>query len=66
MTDEQTNKNNSTFFAAAAAGEVHALQTWHGDRGPQAHSCTSKTSGTSMYSFAMRGVLGGAENLGEI
>ena len=34
--------------------------TWHGDRGPRARSCTSKTFGGLMHSFAARG----AENLG--
>jgi len=30
-------------------------QTWHGDRGPRARSCASKTFGGSMHSFAARG-----------
>jgi len=30
-------------------------QTWHGDRGPWARSCSSKTFGGLMHSFATRG-----------
>ena len=45
--DEQTDKQtkNSTFLATPAAGEIRAHQTWHGDRGPRARSCASKTFG---------------------
>ena len=32
--------------------ELH--ETWHGDRGPRAGSCTSKTCGGPMHSFAAR------------
>ena len=55
--DEQTNKQikNSTFLATPAAGEIRAPQTWHGDRGPRARSCTSKTSGGLTHSFITRG-----------
>jgi len=35
-------------------------QTWHGDRGPRAHSCTSKTSGVRRIVSP----IGGAENFG--
>jgi len=40
QTDKQTDKN-STFLTTPAAGKMH--QTWHGDTGPRARSCTSKT-----------------------
>ena len=49
--DEQTNRltnkqtKNSTFLAAPAACKSESHQNWHGDRGPRARSCTSKTSG---------------------
>ena len=57
--DEQTK--NSKFLAAPAAGRVKSEphQTWLGDRGPRAHSCSSKTFGVRR-SFAARGT----ENLG--
>jgi len=67
QTDKQTNKQtnrqtkNSTFLATPAAGKIRVpYQTWHGDRGPRARSCTSKTFGSLTHSFAARG----AENLG--
>ena len=64
--DEQTNRltnkqtKNSTFLAAPAGGKSESHQNWHGDRGPQARSCTSKTSGV----WHTISPLGGAENLG--
>ena len=55
QTDKQTDKKNSTFLAAPAAGEIRAPQTWHGDRGPRARSFTSKTFHGLTHSFAARG-----------
>ena len=49
LTDRKSvmdRQNNSTFFAAPAAGEIRAHQTWHGDRGTRARSCTSKARST--------------------
>jgi len=56
--DEQTNKQTNRqktqrFWPPRVKSESH--QTWHGDRGPQARSCTSKTFGDLMHSFAARG-----------
>jgi len=46
QTDKQTDRQkNSTFLATLVAGEIRAHQTWHGDRGPRARSCNSKTFG---------------------
>ena len=54
--DRQTNRHkNATFLATPAAGEIRTHQTWHGDRGPRARSCTSKTFGGLTQSFAARG-----------
>ena len=53
MRDGQTK--NSTCFAAPAAGEIRGHQTWHGNRGPRARSCTSKSFGGLTHSFAARG-----------
>jgi len=55
--DKQTNKQkqDSTFLAALAAGEIRVQPSWHGDRGPRARSFTSKTFGGLMHSFAARG-----------
>jgi len=50
--DRQTDKKTNVF------GEPH--QTLHGDRGPRASSCTSKTFGV----WRTVSPLGGAENLG--
>ena len=55
QTDKQTDRQkNSTFLATPAAGEIQAHQTWHGDRGPRARSCASKTFGSLTHSFAAR------------
>jgi len=43
--DGETNRDrqkNSTFLATLAAGKSQPHQTWHGDTGPPARSCTSK------------------------
>ena len=49
--DEQTNKQtdkqtkNSTFWPPRRRVKSEPHQTWHGDRGPRARSCTCKTFG---------------------
>jgi len=45
--DKQTNRQtkNSTFLATPRRVKSEPHQAWHGDRGPQARSCTSKTFG---------------------
>jgi len=55
--DEQTDKQtkNSTFLAARRRVKSEPHQTWHGDRGPRARSCISKTFGGLTHSFAARG-----------
>jgi len=55
--DKQTK--NSTFLAARRRVKSEPHQTWHGDRGPRACSCTSKTFGV----WRIVSLLGGAENL---
>jgi len=54
QTDKQTDKN-STFLATQRRVKSEPHQTWHGNRGPRARSCTSKTFGGLMHSFAARG-----------
>ena len=54
--DEETDRQkNSTFLATPAAGEIRATPNLHGDRGPRALSCTSKTFGGLTHTFAARG-----------
>ena len=58
VTDTQTDKQrekNSTFLAPRRRMKLELHQTWHGDRGHRASSCTSKTFGGPMHSFAARG-----------
>jgi len=45
--DEQTDKQNKTqhFWPPQWQVKSEPHQTWHGDRGPQALSCTSKLFG---------------------
>ena len=55
-TDRQPNRQkNQRFWPPQwrVKSEIH--QTWHGDRGPRAHSCTSKTFGGLTHSFTARG-----------
>ena len=54
VTNKQTDKN-STFLAARRRVKSEPHQTWHGDSGPRARSCTSKTFGGLTHSFASRG-----------
>jgi len=58
QTDRQTK--NSTFWPPRRRVKSEPHQTWHGDRGPRARSCTSKTFRSDVVS-----PLGGTENLGE-
>ena len=44
QTDRQT-KNTQRFWPPRRRVKSEPQQTWHGDRGPQARSCTSKTFG---------------------
>ena len=56
QTDRLTNKQKTQRFwppRRRVKSEPH--QTWHGDRGPRARSCTSKTFGGLTHSFAVRG-----------
>ena len=56
QTNRQTNKQKTQRFwplRRRVTSEPH--QTWHGDRGPRARSCTSKTFPHTMHSFAVRG-----------
>ena len=58
VTDRQTNRQKTQHFwppRAPAAGEIRAPPNWHGDRGPRARSCTSKTFKGLTHSFAARG-----------
>jgi len=64
QTDKQTDKQKTQRFWLPwrrVKSEPH--QTWHGDRGPRVHSCTSETVGGLTHSFAARGTekLGGSQ-----
>ena len=59
QTDKQTDKKTQRFCLPWRRAKSELHQTWHGDRGPRARSCTSKTFCDPTYSFAARG----AENL---
>ena len=53
VTDKQTKKLRFWLPRRRVKSDPH--QTWHGDRGPRARSCTSKTFGGLTHSFAARG-----------
>ena len=57
QTDKQTDKQKKTqrFWPPRRRVKSEPHQTWHGDRGPRARSCTSKTFWGLMHSFAARG-----------
>ena len=55
VTDKQTNKKTRRFWPPRRRVKSEPHQTWHGDRGPRALSCTSKTFVGLMHSFATRG-----------
>jgi len=61
QTDKQTNRRKTRRFwppRRRVKSEPH--HTWHGDRGPRARSCASKTFGV----WRILSPLGSAENLG--
>jgi len=60
QTNTQTDKKTQRFWPPRRRVKSEPHQTWHGDRGPRARSCTSKTSGV----WCIVSPLGGAENLG--
>jgi len=51
----QTNKKTQRISPPQRRVKSDSHQTWHGDRGPQACSCISKTFGGLTHSFAARG-----------
>jgi len=56
--DDQTNRQTKKLnvFGDPGGGEIRAPPNLgHGDRGPRARSCTSKTFGGLAHSFAARG-----------
>jgi len=56
VTNRQTNKQKTQrLWLPRRRVKSEPRQTWHGDRGPQARSCTSKTFGDLMHSFSARG-----------
>jgi len=61
QTDRQTDKKTQRFWPPRRRVKSEPHQTWHGDRGPRARSCTSKNFWGLTHSFE----LGGTENLGE-
>jgi len=58
VTDKQTNrqsdKKTQRFWPPRRWVKSEPYETWHGDTGPRAHSCTSKTFGGLMHSFAAK------------
>ena len=58
VTDKQTSKQTdkkTQRFSPRRRVKSEPHQTWHGDRGPSARSCTSKTFHGLTHSFAARG-----------
>ena len=56
VTDKQTNRQKTQrFWPPRRRVKSKPHQTWHGDRGPRARSCSSKTFGGLMHSFAVWG-----------
>ena len=53
--DEQTDNKTQHFWPPWRRLKSEPHQTWQGDRGPQARSCTSKTVGGLTQSFAAMG-----------
>jgi len=49
------NKKTQRFWPPRRRVKSETNQTWHGDRGPRARSCTSETFGRLTHSFAARG-----------
>jgi len=46
QTDRQTKKKTQRFWPPRRRVKSEPHQTWHGDRGPRARSCVSKTFGS--------------------
>jgi len=55
VTNKQTDSQKNSFWPPRWRVKSEPHQTWHGDKGPRAHSCTSKTFGGLAHSFAARG-----------
>ena len=56
VTNRQTSKQKTQrFWLPRRPVKSEPYQTWHGDRGPRARPCTSKTFGSLTHSFAARG-----------
>jgi len=55
QTDKQTDKKTQRFWPPRRRVKSEPHQTWHGDRGPRASSCLSKTFSGLTHSFAARG-----------
>ena len=55
QTNRQTDKKLKCFWPSRRRVKSKLHQTWHGDRGSQARSCTPKTFGGLTHSFAARG-----------
>ena len=56
MTNRQTARQKTQrFWSPWRRVKFKPHQTWHGDRGPRARSCISKTFGGLTHSFAARG-----------
>jgi len=53
QTDKQTKTQRFWLTRRRVKSKPH--QTWHGERGPRARSCTSQTFGDLTHSFAARG-----------
>jgi len=62
-THKHTNKKTQCFWSPQQWVKSESQQTWHGDRGPQTHSCASKTFGSLAYSFAAQRCWRFGENL---
>ena len=45
QTDKQTDKKTQRFWPSRRRVKSEPCQCWHGDRGPRARSCASKTFG---------------------
>jgi len=55
QTDKQTDQKNYRFWPPWWQVKSEPHQTWHGDRGPRARSCTWKTFPRLTHSFTARG-----------
>ena len=55
QTDRQTKIKTQRLWLSRRRVKSEPHQTWHGDRGPRARSCTSKTFWGLLHSFAATG-----------